>query len=223
MNPERKVCEAPTYHSLKEYFDYLRNELAMEVNTRWSVESLSEYIDGYNHALFIHNIDEHHCFSALNPSFNDWVMMKENYHQIIMPWHVVIKEVIQSDQEGIQLFLRYYDGYVAREATVLFDYTISKNDIHYLVCLTGKSDEEKRRYIGCKIQIISYDETKNGVFERWVDENGVDLYDQYILRSSYDDALGAIKSNFRMDFAQNLHRFRIACAWEKDANGFGCC
>lgn len=214
MHPDHKLFEA-TYFSLKEHLDILRQRPGMYFGEPLNVASLSTYLAGYEMALFIHNIREKHSFVETTPRFHEWVAMKAGYPNSSLGWQKMITEATQSDEEELNLFFRYYDEYVAREATVLFEYTISQNDIHDLVSISGKSDEEKRKYIGCKIQIISYDASKSGVFQRSIDETGENIYDQYIFHPSYEIAIKSIKSNLRVNFEQNFHRFRIACAWEK--------
>ncbi|MGL4675707.1 MAG: hypothetical protein ACRCXK_12685, partial [Wohlfahrtiimonas sp.] len=83
-----KTDNVPSYCSLDEYFDFLRHELEMDVSHRWNLTSLHEYINGYNCALSIHNIDEYNSFSVFNPWFNDWIRMKEPDQNEIIPWHI---------------------------------------------------------------------------------------------------------------------------------------
>lgn len=188
MHPDRKLFKA-AYFSLKEHLAILRKRPGMYFGEPLNVESLSTYLSGYDMALFVHNIREEHSFAETTPRFHEWVAMKEGYSNSSLGWQRMITEATHSDEEGLDLFFKYYDGYVAREATVLFEYTVSEKEVMSLSYFSNYSDEEKQQYINCKVQIISYDETKSGVFERWIDKNGEDIGYQYSLYCSYERAL----------------------------------
>lgn len=154
-----------------------------------SYRSLSKYITGYDTALFVHNIAEEHAFVEITPRFHEWVAMKEGYYNTTMGWNSIITEVTQSDEEGLDLFFKYYDEYVLRKASILFEYVVSEKDVSTLNHFSRHTYDERKHYIDGRVQIISYDTTKRGVFKRWISQKGEHLGYQYSLYSSYERAL----------------------------------
>ena len=156
--------------------DNIRKRPGMYLGSRTNyLDSLEDFLIGYKMALYSYGIEETSFFNS-SLSFHDWVAMKENYTKYTSQgWQSILNQNYPPEKSFEQFFV-YLEEYFDRQAVLLHEYELTAQERNkpWRTYKPHAFRDSEFEWTHCdlmpyKIQIVSYDPTKTGVFIRCLD------------------------------------------------------
>ena len=172
---------------MKEFFDSIKRRPGMYLGEQSNyLEALSLFLGGYRSAISHHRIKELSFFDA-SVSFHDWVAMKEDcLRYTSQGWEGILNQNYPPEKSFEQFFV-YLEEYFDRQAVLLHEYELTAQDRNrpWRTYKPNAFRDSEFEWTHCdlmpyKIQIVSYDLTKKGVFMRHLD-----FADKLLCKESY--------------------------------------
>lgn len=135
-----------------------------------SVTRLSAFLDGYRSAV----CEFKGSFDDRSPlSFHDWAAMKLGHYESTSGWCNMLLETEKGDEEkAFAHFFKLLDEYKSRTAKVIREAVPEAGRPWRYRIVDTENDERIEIELPALVQIVTYDDTRNGVFIRYLDKNG---------------------------------------------------
>ena len=149
-----------------------------------TLESVRNFMSGYNAVALFKDVEGDY-FTRTSPTFYDWIAMKESSKlSPALGWVEAIGNHSSSEDEAFKRFFQYLDEFIEREGCILFTYVPTDKDIE-----NCRERFESEVEVPVKLQVVSYDQSVNGVFIRYLDDKdmqvGIEIH-QKCLDDVYD-------------------------------------
>lgn len=135
-----------------------------------SVTRLSAFLDGYRSAV----CEFKDSFDDRSPlSFHDWAAMKLGHYESTSGWCNMLLETEKGDEEkAFAHFFELLDEYKNRRARIIQEAVPESGRPWRYRVVDIETDERVEIEYPSLVQIITYDDTRNGVFIRYLNKNG---------------------------------------------------